>query len=93
MEDKKTDTASHNLLLKGREAMVATGVEDVESFDEDMIVAYTYDGKMTLKGAELKISCLSVEEGRLEVTGILDSVEYSDSHGGDKRGMWGKIFR
>ncbi len=92
MDDKKNEQSRHTIILKGRENLCAAGVEDVESFDDDKIVAYTTDGQMTIKGAQLKINKLSVDEGQLEIEGIIDSIEYQDTHqsGG---GIWGKIFK
>ena len=93
MEDKRTDLKNHFINLKGRSAMSAGGILDVESFDDDKIVAYTTEGQMTVKGAELKINRLSVEDGELEIEGIIDSLEYSDTHQTSGAGIWSKIFK
>ena len=93
MDDKRNDLNRHLVSLKGRGAMSASGIEDVESFDDDKIVAYTTEGQMTVKGAQLKINRLSVEDGELEIEGIIDSIEYSDSHQSSGSGIWGKIFK
>ena len=93
MEDKRNDLIKHLVSLKGRGKMSATGVEDVESFDDDKIIAYTTEGQMIVKGAELRINRLSVEDGELEIEGIIDSLEYSDSHQSSGGGIWGKIFK
>jgi sporulation protein YabP len=69
------------------------GLIDVESFDDDKIIAYTDEGQMTVKGAELKINRLSVESGELEVEGIIDSIEYQDTHHSEGGGFWGRIFK
>ena len=93
MEEKRNDLKKHFLNLKGRNAMSAGGILDVESFDDDKIVAYTTEGQMMVKGAELKINRLTVEDGELEIEGIIDSVEYSDSHQTSSGGIWSKIFK
>ncbi len=92
MEERRNDSR-HSIIMKGREVLSASGIEDVESFDDDRIVAYTVDGQMTVKGAELKINRLSVEDGELEIQGIIDSIEYQDSHKSGGGGIWGKIFK
>ena len=92
MDEKRTESR-HNMIMKGREVLSATGIEDVDSFDDDKVVAYTTEGQMTIKGAELKINRLSVENGELEVQGIIDSIEYQDSHKSGGGGIWGKIFK
>lgn len=93
MEDRRSETALHKITMDSRERLTATGVEDVESFAEDKIVAYTGEGQMTVKGAELKINRLSVEDGELEIEGVIDSIEYQDTHPGSGGGLWSRIFR
>lgn len=82
----------HNLTLCGRGRLCVTGVEDVGSFDDDCVTAYTTEGVMTVRGANFKINRLNVEIGELELEGDVDSIEYSDGvrRGG---GFFGKIFR
>ena len=89
MEEK----SKHGLAMKGREFLSASGIEDVESFDDDKIVTYTTEGQMTVKGAQLRITRLSVDDGELEIEGIIDAIEYQDTHRSDGGGFWGKIFK
>ncbi len=93
MEERKQESSRHSVVIKGRDFLSATGVEDVESFDDDRIIAYTTEGQMTIKGAELKINRLSVEDGELQLEGIIDSVEYQDSHKASGGGIFSKIFK
>ncbi len=93
MEDRKSEAGVHSIKMTGREKMFSTGVEDVESFDDDKIIAYTTDGQMTVKGAELRINRLSIEDGEIEIEGIIDSIEYQDTHKTSGSGIWGKIFK
>ena len=61
----------HRLELDGRERLTVSGVEDVDSFDEQTVVAYTAVGELMIKGEGLHINKLSLETGELtlEVTG------------------------
>ena len=93
MEDRRKDEVIHKMTLTNREKMTVTGVEDVDSFDDDRIVIYTVDGIMTVKGAEFRINRLNVEDGELEVEGEIDSIEYSDGHKSEKVGLFSKIFK
>ena len=93
MEERRRDEAIHKLTMVNREKMTVTGVEDVESFDDDKVIAYTTDGIMTVKGADFRINRLNVEDGELEIEGQIDSVEYADGHKSDKGGFFSKIFR
>lgn len=91
MEEKRN--IEHKITMIGREKITVSGVEDVDSFDEDKIVAYTTEGVMTVKGAEFRINRLNVEDGELEIEGDVDSIEYADGHKSDKGGLFGKIFK
>lgn len=91
MEERKR--TEHKIVLTDRSKLSVTGVEDVDSFDDDKIIAYTVEGVMTVKGAELRINRLSLEDGGLEIEGDIDSIEYSDGHKSDGGGFFSKIFK
>lgn len=93
MEERRKEEMSHKLVMTGREKIVVSGVEDVDSFDDDKVIAYTTEGVMTVKGAEFRINRLNVEAGELEIEGEIDSIEYADGHKSDKGSFLGKIFR
>ena len=93
MDERNIKKQNHLIKLEGREPLFAEGVDDVESFSEDKIIAYTTEGQMTVKGAQLKINRLSVDDGQLEIQGIIDSIEYHDTHQGSGQSLWSKIFR
>ena len=93
MDERRKEEICHRLTMTNREKITLTGVEDVGSFDDDRIIAYTTGGQMTVKGAELKINRLSVEDGELEIEGEVDSIEYSDGHKKEKSSIFGKIFK
>ena len=63
MTEYKDKTWSHSLILKDRKEISLTGVTDVDSFDENSIVAYTDFGELTIGGSNLHISTLNTETG------------------------------
>ncbi|NLT58110.1 MAG: sporulation protein YabP [Clostridiales bacterium] len=77
--DEKKARFEHRLTLEGREALSVTGVEDVVSFDEGEILLYTVEGTLCLRGNELHIQRLSIENGELQIEGVIDSMEYTDN--------------
>ena len=91
MEEKRN--IEHKITMLGREKLTVSGVKDVDSFDEDKIVAYTVEGIMTVKGADFRINRLNVDDGELEVEGDIDSIEYADGHKTDKGNFFSKIFK
>ena len=81
----------HAVTLNNRKRATITGVEDVDCFNEQIVVLRTPLGVLTVTGAALNISHLNLEEGRVEIDGELDALEYS---GGKKSGgLIGRLFR
>ncbi len=87
---KKTDMP-HNVILEGRERLSISGVEDVESFDEESIVAYTSAGTLIIRGNGLHIEKLSLDLGELTVDGYVDSLGYESEE--RKVGLWQRLFK
>lgn len=95
MEEKKTAKARpHNITIEGREKISISGVKDVASFDDNTIVLETEEGGLTIKGAELHIQKLSVDDGNLLVDGYVISCAYHDKAESKKSGsFFGNIFK
>ena len=68
----------HHLILEGREQLSVSGVEEVESFDENQIVMYTTKGTLVVRGENLHIEKLSLDGGDLKVEGDIDALTYED---------------
>lgn len=83
---------THHLIMEGREKLSLSGVEDVESFDENMIVMYTSKGLLTIRGAGLHIERLSLEGGEVNVEGFVDSLEYQDEDK-SRHGLFSRLFK
>lgn len=69
-------SSGHTLTLTGRTSAVVTGVEDVDCFNEQIVVLRTPLGALTISGENLNISQLSLGDGRLIVEGEITSIEY-----------------
>ena len=79
MEEKKSiKSKSHDLTLEGRERLIITGVKDVTSFDENVVVLDTEAGGLIIKGTALHINKLSVDDGNLFIEGFIISCVYND---------------
>jgi sporulation protein YabP len=88
---KKTELM-HNVILEGRAKLSISGVEDVESFDENAIVLYTSKGLLIVGGSDLHVEKLSLDGGELSVEGKIDSMQYEDGRG-EKGGFWSRLFK
>lgn len=90
-ETKRTGMP-HNIILENRKTLTAAGVSDVDSFDEQTIVAYTDFGELTIRGSDLHINKLSVETGELVIEGEINSISYSEARA-ESGGFFSRLFR
>lgn len=82
----------HHVVLEGRTSLTVSGVEEVESFDENTIVMVTVKGTLVVRGEALHIEKLSLDGGDLKVEGTVDSITYEDD-GREKGGFLARLLR
>ena len=97
MEDKKLgvglNAANHNILMVDRKKISLSGVVDIHSFDDELILAETQCGILTIKGSDLKMNKLNLENNELIVEGDIMALIYSESDNAKKSNMFGKLFK
>ncbi len=71
-------TMPHQLVLDDRRRLSVSGVSQVDSFDDNTVVAHTTLGELTIKGQDLHICRLNTETGDLTMEGHIDAMEYND---------------
>ena len=84
-QERFRTAAGHSITLEERERLCVSGVEEVESFDENTIVMVTAGGALVVRGSGLHIEQLSLDGGQLRVEGQVESLTYEDErmgHGG-----------
>lgn len=86
MEEKQGTV--HQLNLRERKTGTLTGVTDVISFDADQVLLETAQGMLTIKGKELHVSRLHLEQGEVDIEGMIDSLIYTEngSYGKKQKG-------
>lgn len=67
----------HSLLIEDRKSITITDVVDVESFDEENILMTLVGGGLIIRGENLQIQKLDVEEGKAAITGTVVSTTYT----------------
>ena len=84
----------HNVIMENRKKISVSGVEDIESFNEEQIILYTCNGVLIITGSGMHISKLSIDNGDTTVTGEFNALTYNDSYGKkDKSGILARLFR
>ena len=91
MDDKKS-YQPHNLVLEDRKHLVISGIKDVDSFDEQTIIADSTFGQISIIGSNLKINRFNAEIGELAIDGDIDTIGYADNQQ-ERGGFFGRIFR
>ena len=76
VENKIEDNKS-NLALEDRKKLTLSGVIEVISFDEQKIDLTTNLGNLTIKGEELKMNKLDVQNGDVIIAGSIASIVYN----------------
>ena len=99
VEDRKTNINTisgviQNLILENRNKLSISGVKDVLSFDDQVVIMETELGLLTVKGENLKINKLSIDTSEVIVEGEVNNLAYSDhSKKEQESGIFSKIFK
>ena len=78
-ETKKITNVIQNIFLENREKLNVSGVLDVLSFDDQIIIVETELGLLTIKGENLKINKLNIDTSEVTLDGMISSLSYSNS--------------
>lgn len=82
-----------NIVLENREKLSISAVNDVLSFDDEVVIIETELGLLTVKGRNLKINKLSIDTSEVIVEGEINSLSYSESHTKNESNIFSKIFK
>ena len=83
-----------NLILENRNKLSISGVKDVLSFDDQVVIMETELGLLTVKGENLKINKLSIDTSEVIVEGEINNLGYNDhSKKEQENGLFSKIFK
>lgn len=95
MEDKKVSKiiTNQNIIMENREKLSVTGVIDIHSFDDELVLAQTDLGILTIKGDDLKMNKLNLDNNELVIEGQIMAVAYSDTNQAKKSGFMNKLFK
>jgi sporulation protein YabP len=91
-DDKKMPKMPHNVIMEERKRLSVSGVLDIDSFDEQTIIAITEQGELTIRGSNLHITRLSLEQSEMVMEGEISSLTYTDIRP-QAKGFFAKVFR
>ena len=97
IDEKKNSSNSNlmqNLVLENREKLSISGVNDVLSFDDEIVILETGLGLLTIKGENLRINKLSLDSEEVIIEGEINNLSYSEKEIERKQSsILGKIFK
>ena len=83
-----------NIILENREKLNITGVLDVLSFDDQIVILETELGLLTVKGENIRINKLSLDTSEVTLEGEISQLSYSEKDVVEKSGGFlNKIFK
>lgn len=92
MSEQRLNLKNQNILIEDRNRVSISGVEQVDSFNETTIVLSTIKGRLSIKGEELNVDKLNLEDGSVKISGMITSLTYISKEGAPKN-LIGKIFK
>ena len=82
-----------NLILENRGKLSISGVNDVLSFDDLVVMVETELGLLTVKGENIRINKLSIDTSEVIIEGDISYLAYSDKELEKTKGsLINKIF-
>lgn len=84
MQETHQQSMAHQLILQDRCLTEMTGVIDLSSYDDSVVIVTTSMGDLTLRGYNLNVRHLDLQSGLLTLEGKVEAMTYSEP----MRGGW-----
>lgn len=84
--------SEHEVHIINRESVTIKGVVHVESSDDEEVVLDTDLGLLIVRGEDLQIKQLNLEEGTFSLEGTINGLQYTQGGGSRSKASKGKSF-
>lgn len=91
--DISEEKSPQNIVLENRKKLEMTGIDEVDSYDENQIIAITSSSLILIKGSNLQIQKFNNKTKELNITGKIDEIKYSNGKKRDKKSFIKKLFK
>nr|WP_207911021.1 sporulation protein YabP [Paenibacillus albiflavus] len=89
-----TKSKRQEIKMLNRKLMEISGVLNVESFDSEEFLLETECGFLMIRGQNLHIKNLNLEQGLVAIEGLVSETAYIDGNAQSKtKGIFGKLFK
>src|SRR3954453_19313499 len=93
-QTSKAAGPDHDISMKGRRLLDIAGVKQVESFDNEEFLLETVMGFLSVRGQNLQMKNLDVDQGIVSIKGKIFDIVYLDENQSEKaKGFFSKLFR
>ena len=94
MEERQA-SRQHKIILTNRGTCALSGITDILSFDVNEILLETDMGMLMIRGIDLHVNRLTLEKGEVDLSGKIDSLQYSDVAKGKNQNesFLGRLFK
>ncbi|GMK42802.1 hypothetical protein PCCS19_58620 [Paenibacillus sp. CCS19] len=94
MQDPSKGQKRQEMKMQNRKLLELSGVRNVESFDSEEFLLETELGFLTVRGQNLHMKHLSLEQGQVAIEGLIHSLAYLDGSPQTKsKSLFGKLFK
>ena len=93
MTEGKGSFKNQNIFIEDRNKVTITGVEQVDSFNDNTIILRTVKGGMTIRGEGLNVGKLNLDNGNININGIINGIVYNNKDSSQRKNIIGKIFK
>lgn len=76
--DARTEQGSARVVLEDRKMLTLTGATEVLHFDETLAELNTRLGPVIVEGSDMKLKCLSLEQGLLVIQGTVRGFAWAE---------------
>lgn len=84
----------HKISVVNRKEIELTGVKEVDSFDNEEFLLETNMGFIIIRGKQLQLKNLNVEDGIVQISGRIYELIYVDEQQGERaKGLFSKLFK
>ena len=91
-ETMPAQVKAHYVKIDSRTHAVISGVEDVELFSGEKILAVTNQGAISISGEGMQVENLNISDGELVIHGKINAFSY-DERAPKSKSVLGRLFR
>ncbi|WP_035380649.1 sporulation protein YabP [Fervidicella metallireducens] len=84
---------NHVIHIDSRQRIDITGVSEVITFNEDSVLLVTNMGTLNIKGKNMKVNKLNVDNGDMSIEGEFISLTYINKDVKNKESIMKKLFK